>query len=217
LGNLRCNEIRAGEEAQGDNLFGDGHPGPSPVTGDSARDPKGAPVVIGWDIKTVSVVGAAAAAALLACAPLATADPAPDPVPLPAPVLPGPVLPAAPVDGAPVQPLAGDPAVVAAPAPVPHLSSPENLPPGTTETPTPQTKTSYLRDLWHAMRTQEVSGSDALLLLTQRPMSNAPTAAMSPMAPMAPAPAPAPLPAPGDPVPAPAPAPVLPAPVPLAP
>ena len=30
--------------------------------------------------------------------------------------------------------------------------------------------TSYLRDLWHAVQTQEISGRDALLLLTQRPL-----------------------------------------------
>ena len=57
---------------------------------------------------------------------------------------------------------------------VPHLSSPENLPPGTTDTPPdagqPRTL-GYLRDLWHAVQTQEVSGRDALLLLTQRPMN----------------------------------------------
>jgi hypothetical protein len=78
----------------------------------------------------------------------------------------------------------------------PHLSSPQNLPPGTTSTPTdPQTKLSYLRDLWHAMRTQEVSGGDALLLLTQRPMTSAPAGGM----PAGPQPAPAALPAPGAP------------------
>ena len=57
---------------------------------------------------------------------------------------------------------------------VPHLSSPENLPPGTTDAPPdgdqPRTL-GYLRDLWHAVQTQEVSGRDALLLLTQRPMN----------------------------------------------
>jgi hypothetical protein len=57
----------------------------------------------------------------------------------------------------------------AAPAAVPHLSSPDNLPPGTTDTP-PQGRLNYLRDLLHAIRTQDVSGSDALLLLTQRPL-----------------------------------------------
>ena len=30
--------------------------------------------------------------------------------------------------------------------------------------------TSYLRDLWHAVQTQDISGKDALLLLTQRPL-----------------------------------------------
>lgn len=59
----------------------------------------------------------------------------------------------------------------AAPAPVQHLSSPENLPPGTSaDAPEPQGRLSYWRDLLHAMRTQEVSGNDALLLLTQRPL-----------------------------------------------
>lgn len=59
----------------------------------------------------------------------------------------------------------------AAPAPVEHLSSPDNLPPGTTSVDTPpQGRLGYWRDLLHAMRTQEVSGSDALLLLTQRPL-----------------------------------------------
>lgn len=63
------------------------------------------------------------------------------------------------------------PAPVATPAPVEHLSSPDNLPPGTTSEDTPpQGRLGYWRDLLHAMRTQEVSGSDALLLLTQRPL-----------------------------------------------
>ena len=59
------------------------------------------------------------------------------------------------------------------PAEVPHLSSPENLPPGTSAVPLdpPQGRgTSYLRDLWHAVQTQDISGKDALLLLTQRPL-----------------------------------------------
>ena len=63
----------------------------------------------------------------------------------------------------------------APPAEVPHLSSPENLPPGTTDDPTepPQgAGVSYLRDLWHAVQTQEISGRDALLLLTQRPLDS---------------------------------------------
>jgi hypothetical protein len=56
---------------------------------------------------------------------------------------------------------------------MPHLSSPENLPPGTTDTPVDQGQPrtlGYLRDLWHAVQTQEVSGKGALLLLSQRPL-----------------------------------------------
>ena len=47
---------------------------------------------------------------------------------------------------------------------------------------------TYLRELWHAYQTQEVSGSDVLLLLSQRPM-NPGTSARSPMSsgPQAPA------------------------------
>lgn len=155
--------------------------------------------MFGWHVRTASAVGAAAVAGLLVCAPLASADPDPA-VPLPAPT-PGPVQPPAdPVagPGAPVQALAGGSvdAAAAPPAGVPHLSSPENLPPGTTETPAPQTRLGYLRDLWHSMQTQEVSGSDALLLLTQRPMTATPGMQPTPPAPVAPAPAPEPEPAP---------------------
>ncbi len=142
--------------------------------------------------RTASVVGAAAVAALLASAAPAAAQPAPPVVPAPAPApLPAPPAPPGPLS-APVQPLAGpadpvDPAL----AGVPHLASPENLPPGTTETPTQQTRLGYLRDLWHAMQTQEVSGGDALLLLAQRPMSATPAGGLPP----GPQPAAAPMPA----------------------
>lgn len=130
-----------------------------------------------------------AVAALLLSAPAGAEPTAPGPPP-------GPVE-------APVQPAAAAApaeAPVAAPEPVPHLSSPENLPPGTTELAAQPEgpRMGYLRELWHAYQTQEVSGSDALLLLTQRPMIAAP----------APAPLPGAAPAPADePVPQPAPAP----------
>jgi resuscitation-promoting factor RpfA len=97
---------------------------------------------------------------------------------------------------------------------MPHLSSPENLPPGTTDIPPDgaQPSLGYLRDIWHAYQTQEVSGRDALLLLTQRPMNanaapppgmpanptpppppdSAPPAAPEPAPPLLPAPAPTP-------------------------
>ena len=121
-------------------------------------------------------------AALILAAPVAQADPdAPAPPPLP---LPGEesisTLAAA---GDPAVPPLGDPALLPAaadaalpappPAEVPHLSSPENLPPGTSDVPLEPEQgrgTSYLRDLWHAVQTQDISGKDALLLLTQRPL-----------------------------------------------
>ena len=102
----------------------------------------------------------------------------------------------------------GDLAPPAPPAEVPHLMSPENLPPGTTITPLdPQQgrTTSYLRDLWHAVQTQEISGRDAILLLTQRPLDPKATPTNGlPAGPQAPLPA--------EPVPAPELAPPLPAP-----
>ena len=104
-------------------------------------------------------------AALILAAPVAQADPdAPAPPPLP---LPG-------EEYISTQAAAGDPALPAPPpAEIPHLSSPENLPPGTSDVPLdpPESRgTSYLRDLWHAVQTQDISGKDALLLLTQRPL-----------------------------------------------
>jgi hypothetical protein len=67
------------------------------------------------------------------------------------------------------------PAVAAAPAEVPHLASPENLPTGTTmdegALPAQSPNVTYLKDLWHAIQTQDVTGKDALLALTQRPLT----------------------------------------------
>lgn len=163
-------------------------------------------------------LGALGALVMLSTAATALADPtapSPDPSqPVPVQTLVGditvpPVGDPVPPVPPPVGPLPGDPAAPlsadAAPAPegVPHLPSPENLPPGTTEDPVaPQGRgMSYLRELWHAVQTQDVSGGSALLLLTQRPMdANAtPPAGMSstPQGPVTPAPldpaAPAPL------------------------
>jgi hypothetical protein len=73
--------------------------------------------------------------------------------------------------GATVQAAGTDP--VTPPDGMPHLSSPQNLPPDTTTTPpddNQQRGLGYLRDLWHAVQTQDVSGRGALLLLTQRPL-----------------------------------------------
>ena len=156
--------------------------------------------------------------------PAATPAVAPAPAPTPASaVTPGEAPPAAPV-AAPADPAIDTPAPTPGPAPdgtvqpaavdlatppdgVAHLSSPENLPPGTTDTPPDNSGhgVSYLRDLWHAVQTQEVSGKDALLLLTQRPMNAdavpPPGMPASPTPPAAPLPPEAPLPADAPPVP----------------
>lgn len=89
-------------------------------------------------------------------------------------------VPAVPADAAQAvpaaTPLAADPAEG-----VPHLPTPDNLPPGTTQAPSEGSKLGYIRDLWHAVRTQDVTMSDALLLFTQRPMdADTPVEAMSP-------------------------------------
>ncbi|MGE2837311.1 transglycosylase family protein, partial [Mycobacterium sp. SMC-4] len=133
-------------------------------------------------------------------------QPAPgDPALPPLPPAPAPAPVAAPVD-APV-PLAA-PAAVDAPAPpaapegVPHLASPDNLPPGTTvdpaQVPNESPNVTYLREIWHAIQTQEISGKDALLALTQRPLTTPDPGGVPPNVPapaVAPAPpAPAPLP-----------------------
>lgn len=141
----------------------------------------------------VAVIGA------LTLASTALADPPVVPLPPgPAPADQAAITPPAP-DGT-VQEAAAAPAMP--PAPVPHLSSPENLPPGTTDAPpNPNQPRSlaYLQDLWHAVQTQEVSGKDALLLLTQRPMNA--DAVPPPGMPANPTPPTAPLPPDAPPVP----------------
>jgi hypothetical protein len=172
---------------------------------------------------SLSVTGGAlgAFAALTLAMPVAHADPDVGPPPLPGPA----------DQSITTQAAASDPALPAPPpAEVPHLSSPENLPPGTSDVPVdPQQRrgTSYLRDLWHAVQTQDISGKDAILLLTQRPLDpNAmPTNGLpaGPQAPLPDAPPPdaqapdalmpgAPAPGPVLPGPAPAPAPEAPTP-----
>ncbi|MGE2721277.1 transglycosylase family protein, partial [Mycolicibacterium celeriflavum] len=58
---------------------------------------------------------------------------------------------------------------------VPHLASPENLPAGTTvdrtQAGTDSPNVSYLKEIWHAIQTQDITGKDALLALTQRPLT----------------------------------------------
>ncbi|WP_231983401.1 hypothetical protein [Mycobacterium sp. 852002-51961_SCH5331710] len=191
--------------------------------------------------KRLSLLGAGMAAALMAAAPQTLADPAapappppppappasaavtaaaaPAPAPAPAPADPVAVL--RPASAAP--PPAPPPEPAAAPAPtepegVSHLASPDTLPPGTTLDPTGRgnesPNISYLKDLWHAVQSQEISGKEALIMgLAQRGMNtpipdqvpgpnvpNAPTApapqAPAPPAPLAPAPPAPPAPTP---------------------
>jgi hypothetical protein len=175
-----------------------------------------------WDVAPVAPADGPEQWALHMAPP--ALDPAP-PVPAPAP---GPVdalaAPApdplamvnsvdipAPAFDAVNQAVSGDLPVT--PAEVPHLISPENLPSGTTmdatALPAQSPNVTYLKDLWHAIQTQDVTGKDALLALTQRPLTtpaqgnvNGPGMAPGPVGNVPPVPlgaevAPAPL--PGDP------------------
>lgn len=78
----------------------------------------------------------------------------------------------------PAVPVSADPAsvpegqTVAHSEGVSHLPSPESLPPGTTQTPPQRRTLGYLRDIWQAVRTEDVTMGDALLLLAQRPMNS---------------------------------------------
>ncbi|MGV0838103.1 transglycosylase family protein [Mycolicibacterium thermoresistibile] len=127
----------------------------------------------------------------------------PDPAPAPAPA-PGP-NPLAALDAVEIPAQAYDLAnqtmtdgVPPLPEGVPHLPSPDNLPAGYTVDPSQVGQqgpnVTYLKELWHAIQTQEISGSDALLALTQRPLTTPDT----PGGPGPNMPAPPPAPAPVD-------------------
>jgi hypothetical protein len=143
-------------------------------------------------------------------APAAVAAPAPDPLaPLNGVDIPAPAFDSANqvvTDGVPVPPNG-----------IPHLASPDAPPPGSTMDPaaagTDGPNTSYLKDLWQAVQSHDISGKEALMMgLAQRGMNTPyPDQAPGPNVPIGPADA-APLPpAPGDPaplLPPPAPAPL---------
>ncbi|MCT7657585.1 transglycosylase family protein [Mycobacterium deserti] len=214
-------------------------PPPAPAPFDAMAAPLPAPVpapppapetvapVADWDVAEEAAPGEQPQLwALHADAPLQPAPPLP-PVPPAPPAPPAPGVVAAPAPG-PLAPINAvnipQPAFDAAnqavsgelplPAEVPHLASPENLPEGTTidraqvagESP----NVSYLKEIWHAIQTQDITGKDALLALTQRPLSTpdvpggaAPNLPGAPVPPPPGAPVPPP---PGAPVPPPAPA-----------
>lgn len=122
-------------------------------------------------------LGAAGVGLAIVAAPGAAAEPIiPEDPGVPAPLAPAELAPAEPA-AAPLIPAAAPvvPVSVTPPDGVSHLPSPDSLPPGTTTTQTaPEHPTlDYLKDVWNAIRTKEVSGSDALLLLAQRPVNNA--------------------------------------------
>lgn len=138
-------------------------------------------------IRSVWVVAAALGLAFGA-APQASADPgtpddpavhaaAADPAPVAAPTSAAVSMAAAPSTAS--ASTAAPSAPSASPAAVSHLPSPGSLPPGTTQAaPEPRTL-GYLRDLLHAVHTDDVTMKDALLLLAQRPLDS-PTAGMTP-------------------------------------
>lgn len=153
--------------------------------------------------------------AVLAASPAGAdpVDPAPAP-PAPLTVLPAPGPPPGPDTivqaAAPADPAVAAPDAAPIPVPpngVPHLASPDALPPGSTLDPTGQDSpnVSYLKDLWQAVQNHEISGKEALIMgMAQRGMNTPiPNQAPGPNVPITP----------GDPALAPPPAPIPPAPV----
>ena len=129
---------------------------------------------------TASALGAAVSIGFLAAAATASAEPVPPPPPPdPAVVAPDQLTS---LNTATITPPASDaPNQVAGgqlPVPangVPHLASPDSLPPGSTMDPSVMggdgPNVSYLKDLFHAVQNQEISGKEALLMgLAQRGM-----------------------------------------------
>ncbi|CAN5116215.1 hypothetical protein BH11ACT7_BH11ACT7_37270 [soil metagenome] len=179
-------------------------------------EPAAAPAPEAWSLDNAPLAPIPAPAEP---APVVPAPPVPAP-PVPAPLPEAPLAapapdPLAPVNGVPMPPPPADATISASgeipavPVEMPHLPSPENLPPGATVTPTGPNQspnTTYLKELWHAVQTQEISGGDMLLALAQRPLTSdeppvaGPPAPNTPVVPGEPAPLP---PAPGAPVPLP--------------
>jgi hypothetical protein len=140
---------------------------------------------------------ASGAAVVLIASATASADP----------LLPAPPPPPPPVESTNVQ-AAGDAPAPTPPTPpegVPHLASPDALPPGSTMDPqnNDSPNVSYLKDLWQAVQNHEISGKEALVMgIAQRGMNTPiPDQAPGPNVPISPAdpalapPAPAPAPA----------------------
>jgi hypothetical protein len=121
----------------------------------------------------------------------------------PAPVVDAPAPAPAPIADAAAPAPAAPAALQTPPNGTPHLASPTNLPPGSTMEPTDTGESanmSYLKQLWHAVQNNDISGRDALLAVAST-RTGAPGGSV-PAPPNAPAPGPAPI---ADVAPAPAP------------
>jgi hypothetical protein len=133
----------------------------------------------------VLIAAASGCVALLFAAPAAAEPELP---PAPAPVVPAAPAPVAPPASVPVVATTAAAVDTVAQAPadgVPHLASPEALPPGSTMDPTVMAggespNVSYLKDLWHAVQNQELSGKEALLLGISQRNLNTPIPAQAP-------------------------------------
>ena len=65
-------------------------------------------------------------------------------------------------------------AAATAPEGVPHLPSPDNLPPEPPRQSREHRRLGYLREIWQAVRSEDVTMGDALLLIAQRPLDSVP-------------------------------------------
>jgi hypothetical protein len=192
----------------------DAPPAQAPITDTALQvpQPMDAPVVDPADNWTFSAGGPAPAtdgtewALHIAPAPqdpvLPPPPPAPDALAAPAPGLPDlPPVPGAAYDAA-NQLASGDAPPVVPPNGIPHLLSPQNLPPDTVTDPSllppSDPNVSYLRQLFHAVQNQDITPGQALVglaeqrSLTAPPDPSDPTSPGQPMA-MAPVDGPAPL------------------------
>ena len=152
-------------------------PPPAPIEDVSFE---AAPPAPDWDFLAPFADGPEVWSRHMAPPPLEPAPPAP-PAPAPPLAAPGPDpmaalnsvdVPAPALDAA-NQAMTGD--VPVPPAEIPHLASPDNLAPGYTmdesTLPAQGPNVGYLHELWHAIQTQDITGKDALLALTQRPLT----------------------------------------------
>jgi hypothetical protein len=119
-----------------------------------------------WRRPVAAIGGLAVLGGLIATAPPALGDPQ-DPAPPPAP--PGQAVSQSAADGLQVPPNG-----------MPHLSSPNNLPPDTTDEPvdTQSDKLNYLREVWHAIQDQDITPGQGLLAIAQQPMDATPQTGM---------------------------------------